>query len=257
MWKTILAMMLFLYQPGKSIYSQVPTTDQTTAVAMQKEHGVLAYRPVVAGQAPLQCHQQNNPFCVRPRYHKRRNEWRRPETWAEGVRRYALIARAAEQVLGEGKWKSDRGLLLRLLVTVAFHESGFRRDVHSGVGSASRGDCRWTFKGGKKHKRIPGSCRSHCLVQMLYGANVNHKYLSRQIVGTDMASTKRCLEMGLLALDHHAPRCKGNAACAFAAYGGVRSAKDPRIQARAGTYFKLGQSPGKLDAHVEALLAKP
>ena len=67
------------------------------------------------------------------------------ETEAEGRARYAEIAKAAVQVVYEPSTPPvfqgayGRASTTALLLAVAFHESGFRRDVDLGIGALARG----------------------------------------------------------------------------------------------------------------------
>src|SRR5689334_15026561 len=79
----------------------------------------------------------------------------RPEAKDEALRRYVMIARAIEKTslamttapkrddgtIEPAAWPGSTLDLAEALVTIAYHESSFRRDVHSGVGPYALGDC--------------------------------------------------------------------------------------------------------------------
>lgn len=174
---TILAIMLSLAPPGNSAYSQV-------SVAPGSEGSDV--RP--ASESP----------------------YSRKETREEGTARYAIIAKAIDNV------SDGNDEMARMLVTVAFHESGFRRDVHEGVGEASRGDCEW-WNGNKRvaayspgAHRLAGSCRSSCLAQINLGNNrlTDSGLRHKDLIGVDVDSTTRCMSEAAKRLNSNLSLCK-------------------------------------------------
>jgi hypothetical protein len=139
--------------------------------------------------------------------------------------RYEVIATAIAAEAGEDV------RLARFLLTVARHESTFRRDVHSGK---VRGD------GG----------RSWSLFQIMVSREPTQRlrglrYRARDIVGTSPAATRRAADAAAHYLRPIIARCQGAARCVFLAYGGVsqtmgkRSEVKRRIDARVATYERL------------------
>lgn len=209
-------------------------------------------------------------WCHPPKWSRRHERFYRYETWAEGVARYAGIAAITVQVAAEakreGRWLGSERALERLLATVMAHESGLRRDVHEG---RTRGDCDYTTIGGERTV-IAGSCKSHCLgqVQVIGDDRTARGYTADDLVGTDHASTRRCLETvsDLLAGAHKACVAQRNGkvatypACTMGIYGGVASWRsDPRIAKRAKTYHTLAarsRHPEPLSPKVRAALGK-
>lgn len=250
MWETILAGMLFLMAPGKSVYSQV----------------------VVAPEAPRPCDDAYSLLCSPPHWSEAHGAFTVAESYEQGLARYATIARAAAEVVSDQRWSSPRGTLWKYLVTFIYAESGFRRDVHEGLGSAASGDCDWrTVKRGNNEvrERIPGSCRSHCLAQIQLGPMHSRArtrvegYGPRDLVGTDLASTKRCLEVATRVIDgalfHCSRWARGPvAACVVNQYGGgLISMKDKRVRERIRWLNKLSGAPTVLSPAVRELLTLP
>src|SRR5262245_14319538 len=115
--------MIALAPPGQSPYSVVPLP--------------------ACGDSPAK------PACVespKPAWSPLYGAFVRQESRDEGLRRYLDIAKAIEKVAGDAAkpttvdgaeqpalwpWAADD--LARGLATIAFHESGYRRDVQTGV----------------------------------------------------------------------------------------------------------------------------
>lgn len=216
----ILAAMLWLQVPGASLYS----------------------KQVAAKDDPRPCKNVYDPMCRAPRWSPWHKAYVIVEQWATGLHRYHTIAKvlAAET---EGKPK-----LRKIVLTSLYHESGFREDIHSGKGPASRGDCKWTGKG-KKRKRVPGSCRSHCLGQL------NGRKYSK-LPGVDKASTTRCLRKSIELTNNAAKVCGGMfPACIFKIYTGATKKSHPGVKARVKTYYRLngGKVPPLTDKVREEL----
>lgn len=153
----------------------------------------------------------------------------RQENKAEGLERYLLIARAIEAVANESAqskeadgtvtaaiWPWAAEDLARALTTIAFHESAFRRDVHSGVGKSALGDCGyWNGRGQRmtdEEGRAHGGqymCRSVCLIQINTGGLTGKRYgfTGQELVGTDKASTEKCFRAGAQAFSNARNRC--------------------------------------------------
>lgn len=244
-FEPILAAMLFLQAPGKSIYSQV----------------------VVPEHSPRPCDNSYHLLCAPPHYSTHHDGWTVAESYEQGLVRYADIARAADRVIARSRWETDRPTLYRLLLTAVQHESGFRRDIHSGIGPAgeARGDCRWrkVKRGGREIKvAVPGSCRSVCLIQRMLprGQKTAEGWSREDLMGLDARSTERCLTVGVRILDNAFSWCSKRGprpliGCVFQQYGGggVRM-DDGRIRARIGTYRKLRNAPVVIDGQTKQLL---
>jgi hypothetical protein len=135
----------------------------------------------------------------------------RRETEAEALERWRVIAQATAEVSG-----GDVELAARL-VTVAFFESQFRRDVHAGVGEWARGDQGMSYSLGQL---------------LLGGGQTTRGWFGRDLVGVDLEATRRALAAtgcGLL-------RCRGSFRC----YGGVPEGRRSKaIEARETTYRRV------------------
>jgi len=269
-WQTILAALIFLQAPGKSIYSRVEVSEGSAFAVLGDVNKSTAFKLLQDDEIPNQCKQQGNVACSKPSlldvsYNGTniRTAWQRTETYDEGVLRYATIAKSihAELTDPDRGWSFPVGQSWRFLVTIAYHESGFRRDIHSGLGSAALGDCDWTGPRGKR-KRVKGSCRSHGLFQTLFDHPSRKRikgYLARQIVGTSAERTRRQVFIAATHLDRLHAYCTSHGprpfhGCVFASYGGVTGTSDARVQARVRTYNKLGSAPTKLDPYVRRVL---
>jgi len=241
--ESTLALLLLLQVPGRSPYSTVEV-DQCDE-SCQKT-------PVCA---------QDKLYCSPPRWSERRQRFFRFETYGEGLQRYAdiapVIATAAADANG---WPGRDGDLARLLLSVAYHESGFRRDVHEG---SVRGDCDYRVVAGAR-ETIPGSCRSHCLGQiyLLPNQRTTRGYGPDDLVGLDDDATMRCVQTMADRLVGANRACSAqhsmvgvHPACTFGMYGGVAFwPSDPRIRARVRSYERLRRSDATLAEDVIAAL---
>jgi len=131
---------------------------------------------------------------------------------ADARKRYITIAEAIDDASHGDSRKA------KMLITVAFHESAFRRDVHNGT---ARGD------GG----------RAWCLGQVhpqYWGAR------GPELVGTDEASTRRCVDTVSRALDKSLGKC-GSVQGAFSLYGTGTTCKanGEFVQSGMRTYRRL------------------
>jgi hypothetical protein len=115
------------------------------------------------------------------------------------------------------------------------NESGFRRDVHSGVGPNARGD----------------NGRSWCLGQLLLGNTRRspNGYTGKELVGISPERTQRCIDAVIEHLVKAKARCGSGTtpACVFSSYGGVSGdvRRDGRITKRV-----------RMLAKIEAILSK-
>lgn len=108
--------------------------------------------------------------------------------------RYTTIAEAIENV------SAGDERMAKMLVTVALHESSFREDVHAG---RARGD------GG----------RAYCLGQV---HPTEHGVVGKDLIGTDLAATERCMRTVKTVLTKALNRC-GTVGGAFSIYGTGRT----------------------------------
>lgn len=237
--EVILAAMLFLMQPGKSIYSQV----------------------VVEESTPPPCTNPYHLLCLPPRWSAPHNGYIVAESWEQGLRRYGVIAEALRAEVYDKKRLSYRKDLWRYTLAMVFAESGFRKDVHEGVGSASRGDCSWrTGKNGKR-ERVPGSCKSHCLAQIMLGpktckAKTAEGYGPYDLVGTDLAATRRCLSVAVRIIDGALQWCsklgpRPLSGCIVTRYaGGGIKMNDKRVIQRIRLMNRVWNAPTTLEKEV-------
>lgn len=219
--ETVLSLMLSLAPPGGSIYSQVE---------------VSPYELDAPCSSP-------SLLCRAPRYNRALRRYERAETREEGLRRYWTIAEAIE--------RATPGQRLNAIYAIAimFNESGFRRDVHSGIGAHARGD----------------NGLSNGLGQMLLrkGQLTLTGYSAEQLVGLDPESTFRTASSVVSYAKIARKRCalgrdsgayKGPA-CVFAEYGQVKTPGDERILLREGTFSRLAQGGRRLTDRERKLIA--
>lgn len=248
--KALLAMMVTVAPPGQSAHS----------VVVEPSCGTDPAKPA-CDLAPA------------PRWSPYYKAYVRRETKEEALRRYLLIARVIEKTatvmsapvkLDDGTekpapWPWSVSDLALSLVTIANHESGFRRDVHSGVGPSALGDCAyWDIRGRRispEHARAVGaaartSCRSVCLMQINTGGleRARFGYMGKEMVGLDEASTERCFAAGAQAFAEARARCAATRmhdwfARSVTSYGtGALCEKDAAwTEARVNTFARIGK----------------
>ena len=210
----------------------------------------------------------------------------RRENKDEALKRYVLIAQAIEKISvamttapkrddgtqAPPPWPGSAEDLAKALVTIAHHESSFRRDVHSGVGPFALGDCAYWDRMGK---RVPVSmarklgvvgtnCQSVCLMQLNTGGLERSRFgfQGKEMVGIDQASTEKCFAAGAKALTEARARCaatrsEGWFARSVASYvTGDACDTDPEwVTARINTFDRIGKiSADSLPKDVRALL---
>jgi hypothetical protein len=273
----LLAVLLHAQTPGRSAHAKIvlESCDEVCQATPVCSEPVLSCRP--------------------PEWSAVRRRFVRFETFAEGARRYALLADAIVAVAARMAWAADDACppprhgdggdgacaarhrerpwsgtarqLELFLATVMAHESTLRRDVHEGT---TRGDCDHAVIEGRR-QLVVGSCRSHCLgqVRVLPGDRTARGYSADDIVGLDRASTERCIETMVdylstaheLCVAQNSGREAAYPGCTMGVYGGVASwGKDARIAARVETYgtlraIRAAEKP--LSAEALAALASP
>lgn len=206
--ETILSLMLAVGpKPGVSPYSVVPTTETAKPCSSHK------------------------PACRKPWFSAYHKGLVRQETRSEALSRYWVIAQAIA-----GETKKDRHLC-KLLLSVTLHESGWRRDIHSGKGKFALGD----------------DGRSFSLVQANLGRGAREGF---RLIGVGPKATGRAIAWGA----KHLRRCsrRGTPIQAFSCYGGVANgSKHPGIKARAASYRRFSAKPTPLSKQVRELLGLP
>lgn len=262
---TILAVMIALAPPGQA----------ASSVVLEPSCGATPGKPACDVTPPPSW----SPFY---------KTFVRPETRAEALKRYLVIARAIEGVsasmtnapkrddgsIAPPLWAGSSEELALSLVTIAYHESSFRRDVHSGVGPYALGDCAYWDRTGR---RVPASearkqgvagtnCQSVCLMQLNTGglSGARDGFRGSDLVGLDQASTERCFTAGARALAEARARCAASAgdgwfARSVGSYvtGDVCEVDADWVKARAATFTKVGSiRPSSLPKDARELFAE-
>jgi hypothetical protein len=213
----------------------------------------------------------------------------RRETKEEALRRYLTIAQAIEKIsvamttpvtrAGGAQeappWPFTVNDLAQSLVTIAHHESSFRRDVHSGVGPFAMGDCTYWDRTGlrvsaeraRKEGVFRSSCQSVCLMQINTGGLERERFgfAGKAMIGIDEASTERCLTAGARAFMAARARCAptrtpGWFARSVASYvtGEACETDEEWVKARVSTFDRIGKiSAEMLPREVRELLGLP
>lgn len=258
LFESLLAGIIALAPPGKSPYSVVAVPD--------------------CGDNPLK------PACdlqPRPAWSPLYKAFVRQENREEALARFLDIARSIEKVATDATrptkggdeevpamWPWAAEDLARALATIAYHESGYRRDVQTGVGKSALGDCGyWGAKGqrvGAEEARATGAqylCRSVCLVQINTGGLSGTRYgvAGKEMVGLDRAAIEKCFAAGARAFSNARARCARERTAdwftkAIASYGTGKAceADEAWVSARVATYQKLAKvKPGDLAADVK------
>lgn len=185
--EAILALMLAVGpKPGGSIYSQTVVT-QDAGPGCDNKASLLCAEPVWSGY------------------------WKalvRPETKDEAIVRYWTIARAIDDAT-----QGANAYLRPYILTVTEQESGWRKDVHSGVGPWARGDKDFSWGLGQIYSTPDGEKI----------VDKHFQWKAKDIVGTDYNATRRCTEVISKRLKSAHGACRGireKQLCVFAAYGG-------------------------------------
>lgn len=145
------------------------------------------------------------------------------ETEADARVRYDTIADAVAHEAG-----TDERLGLFML-TVARHESTFRRDTHSGK---HRGDA------GRSVSIFQIKCKRGDMARVPFT-----DFRVHEIVGVDIESTRNAASAVATILRPRIKGCGGAPLCVFKAYGGIAGKPAPdvqaRLDARVATYRRL------------------
>lgn len=184
----------------------------------------------------------------------------------------AQVTACHQECARKAPWRWRRMELIYSLLTVMSEESGFRSDVHGGVGAAGRGDCDWKYPDGKKAKAwakgtspIPGSCRSVCLGQINLGAGARglvgpEKWSADDLVGVDYTSTERCITQTIRELTRARLTCRKSqdwAGAMFSAYGTGWSCTNKKLIARSRKFWSRFSHPRTLDQKWVEIITKP
>lgn len=206
----------------------------------------------------------------------------RLETRDEAAARYATIAESMSRVTeaatradASPRWPGTPDELVAMIATVTRHESGWRLDVHSGVGPWAAGDCRRASDGGRlteaeeKSPKVRRRCASWCLGQINTGGPDKRMFgwTGRELVGVDAERTDRCLGAVAAAL----VQVRGGRvsfdwpAVTLLRYGGGGKTSDEWVQVRVATFRRfltaaptdesmrlLGMSAGAARAEIQA-----
>jgi len=195
-------------------------------------------------------------------------------TWNARFHSNKKIAEGCKHLMKARPWMGNRGDLEKLLLTTIKYESGFRKDIHSGIGTHSKGDCRYRFAdgsraapGAKGARRVPGSCRSACLAQLNLGTGKDpyYGYRAKDVVGTDFESTKRCLMVATRMLSNAQQMCRGPshpqyndwAHATMTAYGTGGRCSLPKhrgLRLRAKTFWELKKKAHTLNPRAKTTL---
>ena len=141
------------------------------------------------------------------------------ETVDGATARYRVIADAIA-----GASTGD-ATLAALLVTVARHESDFRRAVHSGK---VRGDAGYSYGlyQVRFNGRHPGARAPRSTVRAF------------EVVGVDPASSRRAANLAAAYLKRAVKSCRARAECMFKYYGGVSKTTNLKVQGRIAARVK-------------------
>lgn len=252
LFQLILAFMLALAPPGESPYSVVPARCADDGVCSAAE---------------------------RTRWDQDLQTRVRRENDVEATERYVQIAGAIVRVAIESSAPNERGEVLwpwghedlaKALTAASFHESGFRRDVHSGVGLWALGDCHRKDNGARltteeqRDRTIARVCRSYCLAQINTGgpAKRYNGVRGRDLVGLDDASTERCFTAAAqkLAEARRSLSAKGARtwfSATIARYGGGGPTTADWVVRRTTTFDSFAGDPPPLTPLAAVLLGLP
>ncbi len=247
LFESLLAGIVMLAPPGQSPYSVVAAP--------------------ACGENPLK------PACdlqPKPSWSPLYGAFVRQESRDEALVRFQDIARSIDKVAQDATkpskvddleqpamWPWSAEELARALATIAYHESGYRRDVQTGIGKSALGDCGyWGAKGqkvGAEEARATGAqylCRSVCLVQINTGGLAGTRYgmTGKDLVGLDRAAIEKCFAAGARAFSNARGRCAKERTAdwftkAIASYGTGKAceADEAWVSARVATYEKLAK----------------
>lgn len=248
LFESILAGMIGLAQPGLSPYSVVPEP--------------------ACGDNPLKPACPTANLTLKPVWSPLYTSYVRQESRDEALRRYLDIARSIEKVAEDATkptkvddveqaaiWPWAAEDMARALATIAFHESGYRRDVQTGIGKSALGDCGyWNAKGqkvGAEEARAVQAqylCRSVCLVQVNTGGLTGTRYglTGKDLVGLDRAAIEKCFSAGARAFANARGRCAATKTDdwfkkTIASYGTGKACETDEawVSARVATYERL------------------
>lgn len=251
LFESLLAGIIGLAQPGLSPYSVVPQP--------------------ACGDNPLKASCDTAGWADKPVWSPLYSAFVRKETRDEALKRYLDIVKSIEKVAEDATkptkvddveqpamWPWAAEDMARALATIAFHESGFRRDVQTGIGKSALGDCGyWNAKGqkvGAEEARATSAqymCRSVCLVQINTGGLTGTRYglTGKDLVGLDRASIEKCFSAGARAFANARGRCAQTKTDdwfkkTIASYGTGKACETDEawVSARVATFQKLAKA---------------
>jgi hypothetical protein len=251
LFEAILAGMIGLAQPGLSPYSVVPQP--------------------ACGDNPVKPACETASLTIKPVWSPLYAAFVRQETRDESLQRYLDIAKSIQKVAEDATkptsvdgaeqaamWPWAVEDMARALATIAFHESGYRRDVQTGIGKSALGDCGyWNAKGqkvGAEEARATSAqyiCRSVCLVQVNTGGLTGTRYglTGKELVGLDRASIEKCFSAGARAFANARARCAATQTDdwfkkTIASYGTGKACETDEswVGARVATFQKLAKT---------------
>lgn len=248
--EVIVSAMLMLQPPGVSLYSTVAVDPESPPAVRDSQKS--AYRLLEPGEPePPFCATNEPAGCSKPKLTELVSnlrvvgkEYRRAETKEEGLERYRGLARAWASA-DYSKHPVPHAWMY--LVTIGYHESGFRRDVQEGIGPEAIGDCKSQVVSGVMI-RIPGSCRSHGPFQTLFSdpETTDHFGIkATELVGLDEEAAKKSAKVALRHLARVGVMCRRDDPeryqhCVLARYGsGLIKLDDPRIVSRVKTLRRV------------------
>lgn len=259
--QSILAAMISIIPPGKSVHSRIKLDYCDTDCQEQKVctlPSILCAPPKFSPEIYNNLYNHNLFLFLSKEEQDVYNlstKWQSytvAETYEEGLKRYKTIAIAVERVVKNSDfWPGNKKELQDSLITVMGFESGFREDIHAGRGPLGRGDCKWKNKVNRSVKAftkgatpVMDTCRSVCLGQINIGGEVRFGYRASDLVGSDLASTTRCVEVSGRMLAKSRNMCSGKTdyrgdwvSGMFSAYG-----TGSRCQALTGTGATLAHA---------------
>jgi hypothetical protein len=305
---SLIAAMISFAPPGYSMYSQVPIPYCDTECQQQPlcaDESLWKCKPPRLDpglyQQETQVRVAQGMDFESAAAEAKPRSYTRPETYEEGLVRYRVIAEAVahgslrssanvckqqcQSLTDEAEvaachrscnfyapWKWNYKELAYLTLTVWGMESGYRADVHGGVGPAGRGDCGY-LKGNKQvSAATPGAkryCKSVCLGQANVGLGYTvvggQRWYADDLVGIDLASTQRCAMATMQTLARARTYCAGPMAPAtrdwagatLSMYGTGSKCDAPKLMVRSNVFYQMTRHPAVPTQGVLDLLADP
>jgi hypothetical protein len=305
--ESVIAAMITFAPPGYSMYSQVPVAYCDEACQQTPVCDDPSWRCKPPRLDPTLYQQKTQELLAQGHSIEQAMEYAKPlaftrtETFEEGIVRYRVIAEAVvrsslrtsqgvcknqcKQLTDEAEviachhscnvyapWKWNYKELVYLTIVAWGNESGFRADVHGGVGVAGRGDCGYLKAGKQVAANTIGAtrfCKSVCLGQANVGLGyvlvAGHRWHADDLVGVDLASTERCAMVSMATLSRSRAYCNGPmsastndwAGATLSMYGTGNKCDAPKLMARSKAFYGLMLHPTALPQNVLDMLADP